>query len=190
MKVESESEVAQSCPTLSDPMDCSPPGSSIHGIFQARALEWGAIAFSDFLLNETQWYMFFLAVSLLAECAFCTYNGPAVWVLSAKIRIFKEEGKKILRLKLCTMEKYYFLPVVFIDRLLYVILKFEGVKLNQFMSTRKWVECRRLLSKERGTQKGWASLKGCESTRQGPLSLVAGWESKEDAFPETWWVAS
>ena len=39
-------EVAQSCPTLSDPMDCSPPGSSIHGIFQARVLEWGAIAFS------------------------------------------------------------------------------------------------------------------------------------------------
>ena len=47
MKVKSESEVAQSCPTLSDPMDCSLPGSSVHGIFQARVLEWGAIAFSD-----------------------------------------------------------------------------------------------------------------------------------------------
>ena len=46
MKVKSESEVAQSCPTLSDPMDCSPPGSSVHGIFQARVLEWGATAFS------------------------------------------------------------------------------------------------------------------------------------------------
>ena len=46
MKVESESEVAQLCPTLSDPMDCSLPGSSIHGIFQATVLEWGAIAFS------------------------------------------------------------------------------------------------------------------------------------------------
>ena len=46
MKVKSQSEVAQSCPTLSDPMDCSLPGSSIHGIFQARVLEWGAIAFS------------------------------------------------------------------------------------------------------------------------------------------------
>ena len=45
MKVKSESEVAQSCPTLGDPMDCSLPGSSIHGIFQARVLEWGAIAF-------------------------------------------------------------------------------------------------------------------------------------------------
>jgi len=45
MKVKSESEVAQLCPTLSDHMDCSPPGSSVHGIFQARVLEWGAIAF-------------------------------------------------------------------------------------------------------------------------------------------------
>ena len=46
MKVKSESELAQLCLTLHDPMDCSPPGSSIHGIFQARVLEWGAIAFS------------------------------------------------------------------------------------------------------------------------------------------------
>ena len=46
MKVKSEREVAQSCPTPSNPMDCSPPGSSVHGIFQARVLEWGAIAFS------------------------------------------------------------------------------------------------------------------------------------------------
>ena len=44
MKVKSESEVAQLCPTLSDPMDCSPPGSSFHGLFQARVLEWVAIA--------------------------------------------------------------------------------------------------------------------------------------------------
>ena len=44
MKVKSESEVAKSCPTLSDPVDCSLPGSSVHGIFQARVLEWGAIA--------------------------------------------------------------------------------------------------------------------------------------------------
>ena len=46
MKVKSESEVTQSCPTFSDPMDFSLPGSSIHGIFQAGVLEWGAIAFS------------------------------------------------------------------------------------------------------------------------------------------------
>ena len=54
MKVKSESEVAQSCPTLSDPMDCSLPGSSVHGIFQARVLEWGAIAFSDMNMGFTE----------------------------------------------------------------------------------------------------------------------------------------
>ena len=47
MKVKSEGEVAQSCPTLSDPVDFSLPGSSIHGIFRARVLDWGAIAFSE-----------------------------------------------------------------------------------------------------------------------------------------------
>ena len=54
MKVKSESEFAQSCLTLCDPMDCSPPGSSIHGIFQARALEWGAIAFSTISMSIIQ----------------------------------------------------------------------------------------------------------------------------------------
>ena len=48
-----ESEVAQSCPTLSDLMDCSLPGSSVHGIFQARVLECGAIAFSEGFLNSS-----------------------------------------------------------------------------------------------------------------------------------------
>ena len=59
-----ESEVAQSCPTLSDPMDCSPPGSSDHGIFQARVLEWGAIALRNEQIHHslgprlaTKWYM-------------------------------------------------------------------------------------------------------------------------------------
>ena len=52
MKVKSESEFAQSCPTLSDRMDCSPPGSSVHGILQAGALEWGAIAFSESSLRS------------------------------------------------------------------------------------------------------------------------------------------
>ena len=52
MKVKSESEVPQLCPTLSDPMDCSPPGSSIHGIFQARVLEWGARTNLDSILKS------------------------------------------------------------------------------------------------------------------------------------------
>ena len=55
MKVKSESEVAQSCRTLSDPMDYSLPGSSVHGIFQARVLEWGAIAFSIQLSTELKY---------------------------------------------------------------------------------------------------------------------------------------
>ena len=50
MKLKSEREVTESCPTLSDPMDCSPPGFSVHGIFQARVLEWGAVAFSQVAL--------------------------------------------------------------------------------------------------------------------------------------------
>ena len=52
MKVKSESEVAQSCPTLSNPMDCSLTGSSVHGIFQARVLEWSAIAFSVIMVYK------------------------------------------------------------------------------------------------------------------------------------------
>ena len=56
MKVKSEREVTQSCPTPRDPMDCSPPGSSVHGIFQARVLEWGAVAFflMDMSLSKLQ----------------------------------------------------------------------------------------------------------------------------------------
>ena len=57
MKVKSESEVTQSCPTLSDPMDCSLPGFSAHGIFQARVLEWGVIAFSDKLARVYKIFM-------------------------------------------------------------------------------------------------------------------------------------
>ena len=54
MKVKSESEVVQSCPTLLDPMDCSPPGSSVRGIFQARVPEWGTIAFSIISYRKVQ----------------------------------------------------------------------------------------------------------------------------------------
>ena len=64
MKVKSESEVAQSCPTFSDPMDCSLPGSSIRGIFQAGVLEWGAIAFSAFPLMCPQ-------IHILCLCLYC-----------------------------------------------------------------------------------------------------------------------
>ena len=53
-KVKSESEVTQSYPTPSDPMDCNLPGSSVHGIFQAKVLEWGAIAYSQNVLSRVQ----------------------------------------------------------------------------------------------------------------------------------------
>ena len=66
MKVKSESEVAQACPTLSNPMDYSPPGSSIHGIFQARVLEWGAIAFSH-RLGFIKYLVIFFLHSLTTE---------------------------------------------------------------------------------------------------------------------------
>ena len=74
MQVKSESEVAQSCLTLSDPMDCSPPGSSVHGIFQARVLEWGAIAFSICL--PTRFYLIWAPSTILvisfASLLLCT----------------------------------------------------------------------------------------------------------------------
>ena len=68
MKVKSESEVAQSCPTLSDPMDCRLPGSSIRGIFQARVLEWGAIAFS-----YTMKRIYFIHTVILFQKLNCVY---------------------------------------------------------------------------------------------------------------------
>ena len=67
VKVKSESEVAQSCPTLSDPMDCSLPGSSIHGIFQARVLEW--VATANYLLNTLSLDVVTLKVSV-STCEF------------------------------------------------------------------------------------------------------------------------
>ena len=62
MKVKSESEVAQSCPTLNDPMDCSLPGSSVHGIFQARVLEWAAVAFSDESMGLAQKFIWCFSI--------------------------------------------------------------------------------------------------------------------------------
>ena len=76
MKVKSESEVAQSCPTLSDPLDCSLPGSSVHGIFQARVQEWGAIAFSEKMLTLLQIF------HLLRSCASPEIQGLASVTLS------------------------------------------------------------------------------------------------------------
>ena len=71
MKVKSESEVAQSCLTLCDPMDCRLPGSSVHGIFQARVLEWGAIAFSILELHSILYSVNMFNHSLVDEYLCC-----------------------------------------------------------------------------------------------------------------------
>ena len=77
MKV--KSEVAQSCPTLSDPMDCSLPGSSVHGIFQVRVLEWGVIAFSDNPLTISV-VLGYILTSLILE--FLTYKIGIINLIS------------------------------------------------------------------------------------------------------------
>ena len=74
-KVKSESEVAQSCLTLSDPMDCSLPGSSIHGIFQARVLQWGAIAFSRVTLDRMGRTGLSEEVTLLRDLSEACWSG-------------------------------------------------------------------------------------------------------------------
>ena len=87
MKVKSESEVAQSCPTLRDPMDCSLPGSSIHGIFQARVLEWGAIAFS---VTRVRWYLIVVLICiLLGLLAICTSSLENCLVLPILLNLFE-----------------------------------------------------------------------------------------------------
>ena len=95
MKGKSESEVTQSCPTLIDPMDCSLPGSSVHGIFQARVLEWDAIAFSEqaiYLPPKVLFPLCTLAMgkyqpallsSLLEYLSFCRY------MLRCLVQVFK-----------------------------------------------------------------------------------------------------
>ena len=73
MKVKNEREVAQSCPSPSDPMDCSPPGSSVHGVFQARVLEWGAIAVSNLRCTSYQMGTFSADASGLLELSLICY---------------------------------------------------------------------------------------------------------------------
>ena len=84
--MKSESEVAQSCPTLSDPMDCSLPDSSIHGIFQARVLEWGAIAFSDSLDQDKMTSLFYTLVTPMLNPLIYSLQNKAVKVALEKLK--------------------------------------------------------------------------------------------------------
>ena len=109
MKVKSQSEVSQSCPTLSDPMDCSPPGYSVHGIFQARVLEWGAITFSmcptlydpiDCSLLGFSIYRIFQARILewvaISFCRGSSQHRNQTWVFHIAGRHFTIEAEKIM----------------------------------------------------------------------------------------------
>ena len=87
MKVKSESEVAQSCPTSNDPMDCSPPGPSVHGILQAGVLEWGAIAFS--MYGEMQNCRLMEIIALI-----CT---SAIWGQHSKLSHFESPSVQFSR---------------------------------------------------------------------------------------------
>ena len=88
MKVKSESEKWK-CPTLHDPMDCSLPGSSVHGIFQARVLEWGAIAFSDICVYVCVFALYFVYVIHMLEKAMAPHSSTLAW----KIPWTEEPGR-------------------------------------------------------------------------------------------------
>ena len=93
MKVKSESKVAQLCPTFSKPMDCSLPGSSVHGIFQARVLEWGAIAFSIYRKRfHINIYKRQASVHIQFISGFT--HLPGKQVISLKLGIIYYNGKK------------------------------------------------------------------------------------------------
>ena len=98
MKVKSESEVAQLCPTLHDPMDCSLPGSSVHGIFQARVLEWVAVAFSP---NNVRSLLFSLSPSL---GLFTYFSGgwTGLHGFELAIRVRKSLSYPVLWVELCS----------------------------------------------------------------------------------------
>ena len=98
MKVKRESEVAQSCPTLSDPMDCSLSGSSIHGIFQARVLEWGAIAFSA----HTCYWECKIVLSLWKVIWQFLKNTLTTQSTNSNPRYFPREMKRFVQRKICT----------------------------------------------------------------------------------------
>ena len=86
---ESESEVTQSCLTHSDPMDCNLPGSSVHGIFQARVLEWGAIAFSGVKVRDPQ-------ITLIC------WASPSAWYRRTTLNIHRKSANKLLSFSLPT----------------------------------------------------------------------------------------
>ena len=93
MEVKSESEVAQSCRTLCDPMDCCLPGSSVHGIFQARVLEWGAIAFSLLVSTDNTWIL------VLVQASQMVVTVPSPVTLFLLVLLTDPKVKRVVFLK-------------------------------------------------------------------------------------------
>jgi len=106
MKVKSESEVAQSCPTLSDPMDCSLPGSSVHRILQARALEWAAFAFSarhpsTYLMGiwtKRLWRLYMAHPWTMLWLLSCVQNSISIINHMYSNRYYTQEGIGLIRI--------------------------------------------------------------------------------------------
>ena len=86
-KVKTESEIAQPCPTLRDPMDCSLPGSAVHGIFQARVLRWGAITFSEWVLS---------AGNLRTSSSFICRTSSGLCIINLPCKLWWEQNKGFL----------------------------------------------------------------------------------------------
>ena len=106
MKVKIKSEVAQSCPTRRDPMDCSLPGSSAHGIFQARVLEWGAIAFSSYshYISANMFINIYCLVKYLITTKCCrSFDLDQSFSVSAVLTFFWLENSLSKETVLCTV---------------------------------------------------------------------------------------
>ena len=113
VKVKSESEVTLSCPTCSNPMDCSLPGSSVHGIFQARVLEWGAIAFSSHVLGAAKVYVENSAVTTVSVIAIiiigftALQNWDSGWQRNQKFRKILSLHSYLLKKKKSTLKNIH-----------------------------------------------------------------------------------
>ena len=107
--VKSESEVAQSCPTLRDPMGCSLPGSSVHGIFQARVLEWGAIAFSNINLYISVYLNLSIHPSIVS--IHLIYYVSSIYLLSTYPFIYPSSYPSIISIHHICLSIYLFLNV-------------------------------------------------------------------------------
>ena len=140
-----KSEVAQSRPTLSDPTDCSPPGSSVHGIFQARVLEWGAIAFSDkltrvyqiILSNILDLYLDFFFIILFIHFSLCWVHWWAGFSLLVVSKVVVVHGPQVAVASCSSLSQgYSFSPLGFNTIYMLKTLKFKISAQTSVLSSR------------------------------------------------------